>query len=276
MIPDLGGSKPAIQQKGHRGVWGGGGNRRSPGSRPAVRLSKGGTVRALIVGDEDIAATIRLALRMRWPDSKVVIQDAWPARHLLAHEPPDVVFVWAAHPDLDALALVREIRDASDVVIFFVGSSDTEMAAAEALEAGADDYLALPINEPLLVARVCAVLRRVKQVAHGERPAVQCGDLLIDPNSHEARLNDRPLHLTPTEFKLLYHLVEHQGRVVTQRALEHVIWGNSDRLYLDVLRKHVQRLRQKLEAPRRGRMTITTVPRVGYRLADQKQARSRR
>jgi DNA-binding response OmpR family regulator len=233
-------------------------------------------VRALIVGHDDLVATIRLALRMRWPDLEVVIQDAWPAPPHLAYEPPDVVFVLAARPDLDDLALVREIRDTSDVVIFVVGSSETEMAAAEALEAGADDYLTLPINEPLLVARTCAVLRRVKQAAPGERPAVRCGDLLIDPDSHEARLNDKPLYLTPTEFRLLYQLVEHQGRVVTQRALEHVIWGSSDRLYLDVLRKHVQRLRQKLEGLRCGRMTIATVPRVGYKLTHQKQTRSRR
>ena len=105
---------------------------------------------------------------------------------------------------------------------------------------------------------------------------MRCGDLAIDPETHEAHLNGRPLYLTPTEFKLLHHLAQRQGRLVTQQALESVIWGSSDDLYIDVLRKHVQRVRRKLESLRGGNMTITTVPRVGYKLVPTNSATSRR
>lgn len=231
----------------------------------------------LTAGDESIVSGIRWALRLRWPDLELAVADtAHRGRRFLADDAPDVVFVSAALSDIDALALVTEIRTAtSDVVSILVGSGDDEMAVVEALEAGADDYLSTPISESLLVAKVWAALRRARKLT-AEGTAVKCGELVIDPENHEVRLSGRPLYLTPTEFKLLYHLAQHQGRVVTQRALEQAIWGASDRLYIDVLRKHLQRLRRKLESPRRGRMTITTVPRVGYKLAQQKAARSGR
>lgn len=235
-------------------------------------------MKALVLGDEqDARANISLALRLRWPDAELAVAEApRHARRMLADYPLDVLFVSATHPDFDALSLVQKFREDSDIVIFVIGSSCEDMETVEALEAGADDYLSMPISASLLVARVCAALRRARQVTAEERPAVKCGELVIDPENHEARLNGRPLYLTPTEFKLLYHLAQHQGRLVTQQALEDTVWGSSDRLYIDVLRKHVQRLRQKLEAPRRGRMTITTIPRVGYKLALKNGTSSRR
>lgn len=235
-------------------------------------------MKALVVGEEEgLASHIGRALRMRWPDLQLTVaKSAGHGHRLLADDAPDVMFLPAALSEINALSLVGEIRTASDVVIIVVGSGDGDSNIVEALEAGADDYLATPISESLLVARVCAAVRRARRATGEEEPAVKCGDLAIDPETHEARLNGRPLYLTPTEFKLLYHLAQHQGRMVTQRALEQVVWGGSDKMYIDVLRKHVQRLRQKLQARRRGRLTITTVPRMGYKLENKKPVRSNR
>lgn len=235
-------------------------------------------MQALIVAqEEDVAASVGLALRLRWPDVELAVVDtAARGRLSLANEPPDVLFLPATLSDCDALALIQEIRRTSDIPIFVVGSASKEADIAEALEAGADDYISTPISESLLVARVCAALRRARQMTAAGGPALECGDLAIDPDSHEARLKGKPLYLTPTEFKLLYHLAQHQGRLVTQQALESLVWGSSDRLYIDVLRKHMQRLRQKLESRRGVRTTITTVPRVGYKLAHKNGASARR
>ncbi len=231
-------------------------------------------MKAIVVADdEDVAPSIRRALRLRWPDLELAVADtARSADRILADDPPDMMFVSEKLSDADVIPLVRQIRQASDVVVFVVGSAGNDANAIEALEAGADDYLSTSTSESLLVARVCASLRRARKITAEEGPAVKCGDLLIDPETYEVHLKGKALYLTPTEFRLLYHLAQHQERVVTQQALENVIWGSSDRVYIEVLRKHVQRLRQKLESRRGARMTITTIPRVGYKLAHKHAA----
>jgi DNA-binding response OmpR family regulator len=233
---------------------------------------------ALIIAEKGrLASSVSLALRLRWPDLKLASADtAREGRRILADNSHDVLFVSALLTDSDALTTVQEIRHDSDIIVFVIGKSDEESDVVEALEAGADDYLSTPISESLLVARVCAALRRARKTSRSEGASLQCGDLAIDPDSHEACLKGRPLYLTPTEFTLLYHLADRQGRVVTQRALESAVWGQADNLYLEVLRKHVQRLRRKLESPRGSHVTITTVPRVGYKLVEKKAADSRR
>ena len=234
--------------------------------------------KALFVGEEEGAAShVTRALRLRWPDLEVAVADtASRALRLLADNPSDAIFVSAALSDTAAVALVGEIRAASDILIFVVGSGRDEADIVEALEAGADDYLSTPISESLLVARVCAALRRATKVTPEEGVSVTCGDVVINPQTHEVHLKGKPLYLTPTEFKLLYHFARHQGRVVTQQALESVVWGYSDRLYVDVLRKHVQRLRQKLESRRGVHITIATIPRIGYKLTNKQAATTRR
>ncbi len=230
---------------------------------------------ALIVAEQnEVASSVSLALRLRWPDLRfVVAHSVGDARGNLAGDPPDVIFVCAMLLGDNLLELVREIRNAWDIPIFVVGSCDDEADVIEALEAGADDYIPVPIRESLLVARVSATLRRVARVFPGKTPTLACGDLVIDPDGHEAQLNGEPIYLTPTEFKLLVHLMQNQQRVVTLEGLETLVWGTSDRLYVDVLRKHVQRLRRKLQSPGGRGATIKTVPRVGYMLASTNGAR---
>ena len=235
-------------------------------------------MKALVVAEEDrIASRVNMTLRLRWPDVDVATaQNAHRARLLLADADPDVLFVSSGLPGPDSLTLVRDVRAVSDVLIFVVGPGDSEAELVDALESGADDYVSTRSSESLLVAKVWAALRRAEKVGAESAAPVKCGGLLVDPQCYEASLNGKPLYLTPTEFKLLYHLAQNRGLVVTQQALESLIWGCPERLYIDVLRKHVQRLRQKLENGRGGRMTITTVPRVGYKLEQKRRVRSGR
>jgi len=249
-----------------------------------TRRSKGGhregrnVVKALVVAEEDrIASRVNMTLRLRWPDADVATaSSAHRARLLLADADPDVLFVSSGLPGPDSLTLVRDVRAISDVLIFVVGPGDSETEWVDALESGADDFVSTSSSESLLVAKVWAALRRAEKVGAESAAPVKCGGLLVDPQCYEASLNGKPLYLTPTEFKLLYHLAQNRGLVVTQQALESLIWGCPERLYIDVLRKHVQRLRQKLENGRGGRMTITTVPRVGYKLEQKRRVRSGR
>ncbi len=232
---------------------------RKPDERPQMK--------ALVVAEEDIARRVGRALRLRWPDLELTVANgAQRVPRLLADNPPDILFISAALPAAGPLTLIGQIRASADSAIMVVGSKHDEADIAEALEAGADDYLPSTISDSLFVARVSAALRRARKCGNAEEPALKCGDLAIDPERHEAHLNRRALYLTPTEFKLLYTLAQRHGLVVTQRALETAIWGCADDLYLDVLRKHVQRLRRKLESRRGSHTTITTLPRIGYKL----------
>ncbi len=224
---------------------------------------------ALIVAEQDDAASsVSLALRLRWPDlTFVVAHSVGDARGNLAGDPPDVIFVCAMLLGDNLLDLIREIRKAGDIPVFVLGACDSEADVIEALEAGADDCIPVPIRESLLVARVSATLRRVARMFPVKTPTLSCGGLVIDPDGHEAQLNGEPLYLTPTEFKLLVNLLQNKQRVVTVEGLETVIWGASDKVYVDVLRQHVQRLRRKIESTGCRGATIRTVPRVGYMLA---------
>ncbi len=233
---------------------------------------------ALIVADQDDAASsVNLALRLRWPDMKFgVVATAREARRRLVNDPPDMIFLSAMLLGDNLHDLIQEIRKAWGILIIVVGSDEKESDVIDALESGADDYISIPIRESLLVARVSAVLRRVRRVSTEKAPKLTCGDLLIDPEGHEAQLNGEPLYLTPTEFTLLVHLTQNQERVVTLEGLETIIWGTSDKLYVEVLRQHVQRLRRKLQPSGDVSATIRTVPRVGYILAATNGARARR
>jgi DNA-binding response OmpR family regulator len=221
-------------------------------------------VNVLVVARHDEAATsLRRTLRLRWPDVDLGILATRP--QALAHlrdEPPDLLLITVGQPE--TIDLVREIRHDSDVPIIIIGADDLE-AEIEALEAGADDCISSAADQSVFVARVSAVLRRCRRIVGGEAPLIKCGDLVVDPTRHEARLNGRPIFPTPTEFKLLCHLAQDPERVVSQQELEQLIWGCSDGLYKETLRTHMQRLRRKVESAS-GHVMIATVPRIGYRL----------
>ncbi len=233
---------------------------------------------ALIVcEDGQLTSHLRRVLRLRWPDLELnEAHSEHDARRVLAGNPPTLLLVSMASNGIDALQFIREIRGQSDVPIVAVSRRVSEGEIVDALEAGADDLVTTRISESLLIARVCAALRRAGKLVSVQRSAVKFGELTIDSESHEARLGGKAVYLTPTEFRLLYELAQHEGCLVTQRALEQAIWGSADRLYLDVLRKHVQRLRRKLESPRGRHLKITTIPRVGYKLTRSSNASSGR
>ena len=136
----------------------------------------------------------------------------------------------------------------------------------EALDAGADDYLGANASAAQLVARVNAVLRRASARDSRSEVIARCGKLSVDPERHETRIGGQEVYLTPTEFKLIYHLAQNHGRLVTQEALHELIWGFEGKLYIQSLRKYIERLRKKLrETPRSG-IQIVSVPRLGYKL----------
>jgi DNA-binding response OmpR family regulator len=223
-------------------------------------------VKALcLLGSPELEASVRLALRLRWPDADVTCLDDRRA-FLRTASAVDVAFLDDTSPGFD---LVREARAAAGecgLIVLTASPSDEEML--DALDAGADDYLSLPLSPALLIARLGALLRRITRSTGDGESVVRCGPLDINPGTHEAFVHGKALRLTPTEFNLLHHLAVARGGTMTAKALQKLVWECDEPIYLDTLRKYVQRLRKKLvqvsEPPELG---IVAIRGVGYRLA---------
>ncbi len=230
-------------------------------------------MRVTLVGfDAKTGDTIVLNLRLRWPDLEVCRANGVQPVHQVVSAAPDLVVLNATVGG--GAQTVREIRQSCNAAIVAMEAEPDEPELVEMLEAGADDYLGLSAGAPQLVARVSAALRRAqKPVEHPESP-LQCGELQVNPDSHEVVVKGQVIHLTPTEFKLLCHLAKNKGRLVTYEALRTVMWGSEGKFYEDSLRKYVQRVRHKIGERGRTRVRIETVPRTGYRLLEPPPANS--
>ena len=188
---------------------------------------------------------------------------------LAATRSPTVIILDLGLPDLDGLEVARRLREWTQTPIIVLSARGLERDKVAALDAGADDYLTKPFSLPELLARVRVALR------HGglrEKPeadaVVTVGDLAIDGGRHRVLVAGREVHLTPTEFKLLWELASHAGKVLTHQHLLREVWGPA---YLDqahYLRVHMAQLRKKLEVDSARPRYLLTEPGVGYRVAD--------
>jgi two-component system KDP operon response regulator KdpE len=169
-------------------------------------------------------------------------------------------------PGIDGYEVLRQIRAFSDVPVLMLTARDDAMDKVKGLELGADDYVTKPFNHLELMARVKAVLRRLEMPAPASRaPSFKAGDLEVDFAKQEARLQGARLDLTPTEYKLLYHLVRNAGHTLEHGTLLAKVWGREYVDEVDYIRVYIRRLRDKLgdspDAPR----YIQTERGLGYR-----------
>jgi two-component system KDP operon response regulator KdpE len=171
-------------------------------------------------------------------------------------------------PRLDGRALVRRIREGSDVPILVLTVRQEEREKVRLLDEGADDYVTKPFGVAELVARAHALLRR-GEGRTGAPPLSRFGDVEVDCESRIVQKRGKPLHLTPTEYSLLTTLLSKPGAVWTHRQLLAAVWGTTAGVTNDTLRVHMGSLRRKLEDdPNRPRF-IRTEPWVGYRFSPE-------
>lgn len=222
-------------------------------------------MRVCLVGlDAKTSDTIALNLRLRWPNLEAYRANGAELVHQLRTGAPDLILLNARA--VNGTQAVSDIREFSDSAIIVLVPEPDEAELVNMLEAGADDYLGLSASGPLLVVRVSAALRRAQRPEEHREPSLECGELRVNPDTHEVWAKGQPIYLTPTEFKLLCHLAKNSGRLVTYEALRTAMWGLEGEFYADSLRKYVQRLRQKIVDSGSPRVRIETIPRTGYRL----------
>jgi len=220
----------------------------------------------------DLTQSLMLSIRLRWPDAKTSSVDT-EDRLLEAASGADVVLVDQLVASEARFELVRKIRGSFDGALVIVAQHPDEAEMVESLEAGSDDYLGSPVSPMQLVARLTAVLRRVRIAAQRDDSVLTCGSLEIKSDIYEAYVNGREMRLTRKEFDVLYQLALAKGSLVTSQALQQLVWESDEGLYLDSLRKYVQRLRKKLHEQGNSDVNIVARRGLGYRLTYSDDAR---
>jgi two-component system KDP operon response regulator KdpE len=167
----------------------------------------------------------------------------------------------------DDSGLVRTLRASTNASILAISQNVTEEHVIAVLDAGADDIMVIPFSKNEMLARIRAALRR-SQRAHVEPPLenFRAGALEIDFVAREVRLRNKPIHLTPTEYKLLGVLAAGAGKVVTHQRLLEEVWGGGAVEQVQYLRVYMKQLRRKLELSPGYPQCLVTEPGVGYRL----------
>jgi DNA-binding response OmpR family regulator len=231
----------------------------------------------LVVDDEAKISQIVMAYLQRDGYRVLRAENGWVALELARAELPDLVVLDLMLPEVSGWDVCRALRrDArtAELPIIMLTARDEVADRIVGLELGADDYVVKPFDPKELVARVHAVLRRVRDrreavTASGPGAILRHGDLAIDRARHEVRQANRPLEVTRTEFELLATLAEQPGRVFSRLQLLDAIQGEAFEGYERTIDSHVKNLRRKLEPdPRRPRY-IQTVFGIGYKLVDQ-------
>jgi two-component system KDP operon response regulator KdpE len=225
-------------------------------------------MRILVVDDEpDVVESIRLGFDLQWREVEILgAADGEAALDIVERERPDIVLLDIGLPGRDGFAVLRELREFSDVPVVMLTARDDPMDKVKGLELGADDYVTKPFNHLELMARVRAVLRRHDLPPPATRaPSFRSGELEVDFARGEARLRGERIDLTPTEYKLLYHLVRNAGHVLQHGTLLAKVWGREYVDETDYVRVYIRRLREKLGDDPEHPRYIQTERRLGYR-----------
>jgi DNA-binding response OmpR family regulator len=175
-------------------------------------------------------------------------------------------------PDLDGFEVLKMVREISTVPVIMLTAKGEEDDRVRGLELGADDYITKPFSPRELVSRVRAVLRRTETTGTPSKDQIEVDEhLKIDFGRREVWLDEKLVKLRPTEYRLLYHLVQNAGWVLTYDQLLTKVWGYEYRDEPHYVRLYINYLRQKLEADPANPKYILTERGVGYRFVDYKR-----
>jgi two-component system phosphate regulon response regulator PhoB len=222
--------------------------------------------RVLVVEDE---AAIRELVRYNLEREGVEVRgtgDGEEALTMIAEEQPDLVVLDWMLPGLSGLEVCRALRRGAatrSLPVIILTARGEESDRVRGLDAGADDYIAKPFSPKELVARVRAVLRRSRPALDAE--SLTYGDIEMDLVTWRVLRHGRPVHLGPTEFRLLRHFLESPRRVFSRERLLDAVWGRDINVEPRTVDVHIRRLRKALNGPGESDL-IRTVRAAGYAL----------
>lgn len=196
--------------------------------------------------------------------------NAAAAMKLLVMEQADMMLLDLGLPDMDGEAVLKKVREWSEMPVIIVSARDQDKEKAAMLDLGADDYLTKPFSATELMARIRVALRHLyRQGLPRPQSVYRVGRLALDVEKHAASLEDEALHLTPMEFSLLTLLMKNAGKVLTSGYILKEVWGAAYDSDTQALRALMAALRRKVEKnPAKPRYILTEIG-IGYRMADE-------
>ena len=222
--------------------------------------------RLLLVEDDPALAEL-LEFRFKAEGYTVsVTADGDEALLLAAEEAPDLVVLdWMIEgtSGIEVCRRLRRDKATAHVPIIMLTAREAEDDRIRGLETGADDYVTKPFSPRELIARVNAILRRIRPALAGEM--LNVGDLTLDATAHRVTRRGTAIALGPTEFRLLKFFMEHPGRVFSRGQLLDAVWGTDSDIELRTVDVHIRRLRQGIEIPG-ATDPVRTVRSAGYSL----------
>lgn len=230
--------------------------------------------RILVVDDEErMVRFIRLNLEY---DGFRVIEafNGTQAINKVRASLPDLILLDIMMPDIDGFEVLRTIREVSTVPVIMLTAKGEEDDRVRGLELGADDYITKPFSPRELVSRVRAVLRRTESSTVSTHEIIQVDERLkLDFDRREIWVNGELVQLRPTEYRLLYHLVQNAGWVISHDQLLAKVWGYEYQDEPHYVRLYINYLRKKLEEDPANPKYILTERGVGYRFVDFRRKR---
>jgi DNA-binding response OmpR family regulator len=225
--------------------------------------------RILVVDDEERMVRF-IRLNLEHDGFRVITAfDGMQAINKVRSELPDLILLDVMMPDMDGFEVLKIIRETNSVPVIMLTAKGDEDDRVRGLELGADDYVTKPFSPRELVSRVKAVLRRTEPAASTLHGLINVdGRLKLDFDRREVWLDGKLVQLRPTEYRLLYHLVQNAGWVLTHDQLLTKVWGYEYRDEPHYVRLYINYLRQKLEKDLAEPKYILTERGVGYRFID--------
>jgi two-component system response regulator ChvI len=225
---------------------------------------------ALVDDDRNILTSVSIALQAEgfltrlYPDGEAALK-------ALIENPPDLAILDIKMPRMDGLELLRRLREKQSTPVIFLTSKDEALGLA----LGADDYIAKPFSQRLLIARIRAILRRTELTAGSDAEQaetngpIERGRLVMDPARHRVSWNGTPVTLTVTEFLILETLAQRPGIVKTRNQLMDAAY--QDDIYVDdrTIDSHIKRVRRKFREVDRDFDSIETLYGAGYRFSEE-------
>ena len=222
--------------------------------------------RVLIVEDESALVEL-LRYNLEQSGFKVMVAgDGEEALASVQEDVPDIILLDWMLPLMSGIEVCRQLRrqtSTANVPIIMLTARGEEGDRIRGLDAGADDYVSKPISPTELVARIRAVLRRIRPALADE--ALSYADIVMDLVAHRVIRAGKPVHLGPTEFRLLRHFMEHPGRVFSREQLLDSVWGKDVYVEARTVDVHIRRLRMALNGESQADL-IRTVRAAGYAL----------
>jgi two-component system KDP operon response regulator KdpE len=220
----------------------------------------------ILLIEDDLQTRRFLKKNLNVRDWEVIDTDSGTSGLALVKEAmPDLLILDLGLPDMDGIAIIKNLRQFSTIPILVLSARSLEQSKINALDAGADDYLTKPFGMGELNSRLQALMRRISQTSINQE-IFETGELKVDLSKRQVFVSQKEIKITPTEYHILFILIQHAGLVVTYKHLLKNVWGMQHLDNQHYLRIYMRRLRHKIEEnPTQPRYLLTETG-VGYRL----------